>query len=86
MVLRFKDINIWDEILSNFFNKQITLISENVTQHKNINLLYDKFKLKVKNTNLFLQYSMKETTNNLFNVCNNINDYIELEKKWTNIY
>ena len=86
MVLRFKDINIWGEILSNFFNKQITLISENLTKNKNINLLYNEFKLKAKNTNLFLQYSIKETTNNLFNACHNINDYIELEKKWTNIY
>jgi hypothetical protein len=85
IVLRFKDINIWEEILSNIFNKKIKLMSTNITNNKiNVANLFYEFKLKVKNTNLFSEFSVKETPPDLFNGCHDIDDLIEIEKSWTN--
>jgi hypothetical protein len=40
----FKDIQKWDKILSEIFEKDIILHSDNLTINKDINILYEKFK------------------------------------------
>jgi hypothetical protein len=44
----FKDIQIWDKILSEIFEKDIIIHSDNLTVNKSINNLYEKFKNEYK--------------------------------------
>jgi len=42
--IRFNDINDWNKILSNIFNKDIIIYPDNLTENKDIYTLYNKFK------------------------------------------
>jgi hypothetical protein len=44
IILRFEDINNWEDILSTIFNRKINIISDNLTNNKDIYELYENFK------------------------------------------
>uniref|UniRef100_A0A6C0EF78 Sulfotransferase domain-containing protein n=1 Tax=viral metagenome TaxID=1070528 RepID=A0A6C0EF78_9ZZZZ len=44
IILRFEDINNWENILSTIFNRKINIISDNLTNNKDIYELYENFK------------------------------------------
>ena len=46
--LLFSDINKWDKILSEIFNKEIIIFNDNLTKHKNYNSIYNEFKTNYK--------------------------------------
>lgn len=44
IILRYEDISNWENILSNIFNRKINIISDNLTNNKDIYELYENFK------------------------------------------
>ena len=84
LVLRFKDIECWDKILSQVFNKQITLHSVNNTNDKKISNMYEQFKLLIKERDVFSDYYVKEYNNIFFSECYDTSDCVALKKKWCN--
>ncbi len=84
LVLRFKDIKCWDKILSQVFNKQITLHSVNNTNDKKISNMYEQFKLLIKERDVFSDYYIKEYNSIFFSECYNTSDCVELKKNWCN--
>ena len=43
----FSDINNWNVILSEIFNKNIVIYKANLTKYKEVNSLYNEFKKKL---------------------------------------
>ena len=48
MILRFEDINLWENVLSNIFNIKFEITNKNLTENKKIYELYLKFKNEYK--------------------------------------
>ena len=48
ILLKYKYINEWSEILTNIFNTNISLINANLSENKNYNDVYENFKKKYK--------------------------------------
>ena len=46
--IRFNDINDWNKILSEIFNREITIYPDNLTENKQVAELYKKFKEQYK--------------------------------------
>lgn len=74
--LRFKDINDWNKILSEIFNKDITIYNRNLTQDKDINNLYINFKAKYKVPIKYLISIINDKEFNIYNTTEEKLDYI----------
>lgn len=80
----FDDLNNWDKILSNIFNKPITIYSRNLTINKSTNSLYTTFKQKYKiHESYFSDYLINDNEFKIYNTIEQQYDYIN---KWNNRY
>ena len=76
----FRDIHIWDKILSEIFDKEITIYPENLTTDKEINNLYKKFKNEYKVPKSFIYNQLKNDKE--FKIYNTQDDQEDYIKKW----
>jgi hypothetical protein len=73
----FKDINNWDNILSNILKKDITIYPANLTSMKETNDLYLKFKEKYKVPKKYIEdFLMKDKEFKIYNTEKEQNEYI----------
>jgi hypothetical protein len=78
--LLFKNINNWEEQLSEIFQKKIIIQNENLTKNKNINNLYEKFKKQYK---VPKEYILNELINdNEFKIYNSEEEQKEYIELW----
>lgn len=82
IVLRFLDINLWDDIIYNITNKKIQIINSNLSSKKPYYKLYTQFIKKIKQSKIFLEFINIEKNNLLHNVCISDDDFIQLTQKW----
>jgi hypothetical protein len=76
--LLFKDINNWDKILSEIFEKPIIIHNSNLTENKPINDLYVKFKNEYKvPKDYIINYLPKDKEFKIYNTEKNQKAYIE---------
>jgi hypothetical protein len=78
--IRFHEINEWSNILSTLFNTKITVRNHNLTEKKEINILYNDFKsvYKIPKTYLLNQL-VKDVSFKIYNSKKEQAEYIE---KW----
>jgi len=80
--LLFKNINKWEEQLSEIFQKKIIIQNENLTINKNINNLYEEFKKKYKvPKNYLLNELINDSEFKIYNSEKEQKEYIELWMK-----
>jgi hypothetical protein len=77
--LLFKDIHKWDIILSNIFNKPITITNGNLSKDKEYYTLYENFK---KNYKVPKAYINRLQTNEAFKIYNTKEEQILYLNKW----
>jgi hypothetical protein len=77
----FSDIKKWNKILSNIFNKQIIIKSQNISLHKEYANKYIEFKKNFKVPLDYLNQLIEEDAFQVFNTQEQKNDYIN---KWKN--
>jgi len=77
--LLFKDIHIWDKILTEIMGKQIILYNENLSKNKNYYKLYNEFKKKYKVPKWYIDNYLINDIN--FKIYNNKKDQDEYIKK-----
>ena len=78
----FKNINKWEEQLSEIFQKKIIIQNENLTINKNINNLYEEFKKKYKvPKNYLLNELINDSEFKIYNSEKEQKEYIELWMK-----
>lgn len=65
--IRFNDIDSWNKILSNVLNREITIKDENLTNNKNISMLYKEFKNEYKIPRKLLDEFINDTEFNIYN-------------------
>jgi hypothetical protein len=73
--LRFSDIDEWDKILSNAFDKKMTLKSDNLSINKKYAEIYKKFKQEYRIPKQFLKELLKDEHFNAYNTSKEKNDY-----------
>ncbi len=76
----FSDINKWDTILSDIFNKKIILHSVNLTENKETGLLYKEFKNKYQVLPEYLDRMEKE--DKMFRIFNTIDKQASYISYW----
>jgi hypothetical protein len=76
----FKDISNWDKILSEIFQKKITIHSDNLTTNKSMNDLYKKFKEKYKVPKTYLENQLINDVE--FKIYNTKEEQEKYIKKW----
>lgn len=84
LILRFEDINEWENIFNNIFTTKITLENSNLTKHKKINELYESFKKNykyseneinlIKNIDFMKKFYTENEINSFINKYNKSND------------
>ena len=79
--LRFKEINDWDKILSQIFNKDIKMSSENLSENKPYKNTYKLFKKYYKVPEEYLDAIKNRPIFNKYNSTDEINEYINF---WNN--
>lgn len=79
ILLNFNNINEWDKILSNIFNKTIKTINANYSKNKDYNLLYNDFKTKYYINNFIFNFI---TNNKNIKQLLPDNDYINYINYW----
>jgi hypothetical protein len=77
--LLFKNIDNWDKILSEIFQKPIKLINDNLTIEKNIFSLYNEFKSQYKIPKHFIEFIKNDKEFKIYNTKIEQKLYIE---KW----
>jgi len=76
----FKDINIWDTILSEILKKNLSIHPKNLTSSKEINNLYEEFKKNYKIPKIYIENELtKDSQFQIYNTKIQQDDYI---KKW----
>ena len=78
--LLFKDINEWDKILSEIFNKKITIYKNNLSEDKKYYNTYINFLDEYKIPKHFFDYYLKNDRE--FVIYNTKNEQEEYVKKW----
>jgi hypothetical protein len=79
----FKDINKWNIILSEIFQKEIIIINDNLTKNKNIINIYNSFKHLYKVPNHYIYNKLLNDINfKIYNTKQEQNTYIQ---KWLNL-
>ena len=76
----FKDIQNWNKILSNIFNKEIIIYENNLTSTKSINNLYLKFKENYKVPVSYIENILKNDEQ--FKIFNTPDEQIEYINTW----
>jgi hypothetical protein len=76
----FKDIQNWNKILSEIFNKKIIIYENNLTSNKSINDLYIKFKKKYKVPVSYIENILKNDKE--FKIFNTPDEQIEYINNW----
>jgi hypothetical protein len=78
--IRFNEIGIWDKILSEIFQKKITIVPDNLTETKKINDIYNKFKNEYRIPDNYLDVDIHNDVN--FKIYNNDNEQKKYLEKW----
>ena len=78
----FKDINKWNEILSEIFGKNIIIYSDNLTKNKDVGELYTLFKSKYKVPIAYLENIL--AYDEQFKIYNTLEEQSEYRKYWLN--
>ena len=78
--LRFNDISIWNEILSNIFNTNIIMYNENLSENKNYINIYKNFKNNYKIPKEYLEKIKNDTHFKIYNTQIEQDEYIEYWK------
>jgi hypothetical protein len=80
--LLFKDINIWNQILSNIFNKEITIVNSNLSNNKD---QYNLYKLFLDNYKVPKKYIKDILINdNEFKIYNTLEEQKNYIEYWLN--
>jgi hypothetical protein len=78
--LLFKDIQNWDKILSEIFDKNITIYNHNVTTDKSINNLYQEFKHNYRVPKIYIDYLIEKDKE--FKIYNTKDEQEEYLNQW----
>jgi hypothetical protein len=78
----FKDINKWNEILSEIFGKNIIIYSDNLTKNKDVGELYTLFKSEYRVPISYLENIL--TYDEQFKIYNTLEEQSEYRKYWLN--
>jgi len=78
--IRFNEISEWSNILSTLFNTKITIKNHNLTEKKEINLLYNDFKNVYKIPKSYLSKQLKKDAS--FKIYNSKKEQAEYIEKW----
>jgi hypothetical protein len=78
--LRFNDINMWDKILSEIFKRNITILSDNISENKEYKDLYQKFKNYYYIPSNYFNNILPNDKN--FKIYNTEEEQIEYYDKW----
>ena len=76
----FSDINIWDKILSEIFNKKIVVYNSNISKNKEYSNKYNEFKLKYKPTKFYINNILKQDKE--FKIFNNPTQQVMYINHW----
>ena len=76
----FRDIKNWDKILSEIFEKKITVYPDNLTENKDINNIYNDFKDKYTVPKTYIENVLKNDTE--FKIYNTEKEQEEYIKYW----
>ena len=75
--LRFNDITIWNEILSNIFNTNIIIYNENLSENKNYINIYEDFKNNYKIPKEYLEKIKNDINFKIYNTLHEQDEYIK---------
>jgi hypothetical protein len=75
--LRFKDIDIWENVLSNICNNRIQLMNSNLSKEKTYNTLYTEAKNQIKIDKLYLKRLRSDREFLIYNTTSEIEYYYD---------
>jgi len=77
--VRFHEIKIWGELLTKILGRKVVILNQNVSETKDYNDVYEKFKEQYKIPKEFLEKLKKDTR---FNIYNSKTEQIKYIKDW----